>query len=176
MKRSKHGFTLIELMVTISILAIVMLLAIPDFTSTIKRNTISNMSNDLITSLNYARSEAIKRGVSVSVCATQDANYGACGSSWNLGWLIFVNPTGGSTLTNTATAPLLKIQKITDQNATIAVAPNVGITTYNSSGFPATATANVNFTIKSTGCTGDAGRIISISATGRPSSASTNCP
>ncbi len=171
-----RGFTLIEPMITIVILAIVMLLAVPSFTSTIRNNSIANMSNNMVASLNYARSEAIKRGVPVSVCATADSNYTSCGSSWNLGWMIFVNPTGGSTLSNTATAPTLKVEKITDQSATISASPSVGIATYTSSGFPATNTGNVTLTIKSTGCTADAGRQINISVTGRPVVSAVSCP
>ncbi len=163
-------------MVTVAVVAIVVFLAVPDFTSMMKNNSIANTSNDLIASLNYARSEAVKRGVPVSVCATQDANYAACGSNWNLGWLVFVNPTGGSSLSNTAAAPLLKVQTITDQTATIATSSSANIATFNSSGFPATASANLSFTIKSTGCTADAGRIVRISTTGRPSASSTTCP
>lgn len=172
----KRGFTLIELMVTISILAIVMLLAIPEFTSMIKNNSISSMNNNLLAALNFARTEAVKRGVPVSVCATANSSFAACGSAWNLGWLIFVNPTGGNTLSNTSSAPLLKVEKITDQSATISVSPNVGIATYTTTGFPTAASSNVSFTIKSTGCTGDAGRIVTISVTGRPSATATNCP
>ncbi len=173
---NNRGFTLIELMITIAILAIVMMLAIPNFTSTLRNNSIANMSNNMIASLNFARSEAIKRGVPVSVCATSDANYTACGTSWNLGWMIFVNPTGGSTLSNTTAAPTLKVEKITDQSATITASPSVGIATYTSSGFPATNTGNVALTIKSTGCTGDAGRQINISVTGRPIVSAVSCP
>ncbi len=167
-----RGFTLIELMIAVSILAVVMLLAIPDFNSMIRNNSIASMNNTLLSALNFARSEAIKRGVSVSVCATQDANFSACGSAWNIGWIVFVNPTAGNALAN----PALRVDRITDQNATIAASPNVGIATYTSTGFPTTATGNVSFTIKSTGCTGDAGRTVTISVTGRPSATAVNCP
>ncbi|MGD9591936.1 MAG: GspH/FimT family pseudopilin [Candidatus Berkiella sp.] len=172
----KRGFTLVELMVTIAVLTVVMLLAIPDFTSMIRNNSIASMNNNLLAALNFARSEAVKRAVPVSVCATQDANFTACGSNWSLGWMIFVNPTGGTTLSNTSTAPLLKVEKITDQSATITTSPNVGIATYTSTGFPTSNTGNVSFTIKSTGCTGDAGRLVTISVTGRPSAVNVSCP
>lgn len=171
-----RGFTLIEILVAIAILAIVMAIAIPDFTSTIQNNTIATISNDLISSINLARSEAVKRNVTVSICATSNSNFTACGNNWNLGWLVFVNPTGGNALSNTAAAPLLRIQRINDQSATIATTPTVGILTYSGNGFTATGTGNLSITIKATGCTTDSGRRIAISATGRPSVTNVTCP
>jgi type IV fimbrial biogenesis protein FimT len=176
MRKFTRGFTLIELIVTIAILAIVMALAVPDFTSTIQNNTIASVNNNLVNSLNYARSEAMKRGVPVSVCATSDNSYSACGSQWQLGWMVFVNPTGGSSLSNTSAAPTLRVEKITDQNVTISVSPSINIATYNSTGFPNASTGNVAFTIKATGCTTDAGRRLTISLTGRPVIANVTCP
>ena len=165
-----------ELIITIAILAIVMAIAIPSFTSTIQNSTIASTSNDLVYALNYARSEAMKRDVPVSVCAPTDSTYSACGSSWNLGWMVFVNPTGGSVLSNTATAPTLRVQAITDQSLTITTAPSIGIATYNGNGFPATNTGNAVFTIKATGCNATAGRQITVSLTGNPTVAAVTCP
>ena len=171
-----RGFTLIELVVTICILGIVMAIAIPSFTSTIRNNTIASISNNMIASLNYARSEAIKRNTPVSVCAPTDSSYSACGSNWSLGWLVFVNPNGANVVVNSTAAPLLRVEAITDQSINLTTSPSVGIATYNGSGFPAQNTANVVFTIKATGCTGDAGRQISISMTGRSSVTNVTCP
>ncbi len=171
-----RGFTLYELIITIAIFAIVMVIAIPDYTSTIQNNNIKSISNNLTISLLYARSEAMKRDVPVSVCATADNTYSACGSQWKLGWMVFVNPTSGSSLSNTATAPLIRTEEITDQNATIAVSPSVNIITYNGSGFPNTSSGNVAFTIKATGCTIDSGRLVTVSLTGRPVITNVTCP
>ena len=171
-----RGFTLIELMVTILVLGIFMAIAMPDFTAVIENDSITNMSNDLITSLNMARSEAIKRDVPVSVCATADNTYSSCGANWDLGWIVFVNPTGGSVLSNTAAAPLLRTIAVTNQNATISTAPAVDIITYNGSGFTATSSSNVTFTVKATGCTTDSGRSIALNAVGHPVVTNISCP
>lgn len=171
-----RGFTLMELMVTIAILAIMVIIAVPDFTSIIQNNTITSTTNDLISSLHYARSEAIKRNTLVSVCATADTTYTTCGGNWNLGWIVFVNPTGGTTINNSAATPLLRVETITDQNITISTSPNTSIATYNGAGFPVANTANLVFTIKATGCTSTAGRQLSISMTGLPSITQIACP
>jgi len=78
-----NGFTLIELMVTISIAAILLGIAIPSFTSTITSNRLTTNANELVTALNLARSEAIKRGQHVVVKKT--------GTNWENGWQVFVD-------------------------------------------------------------------------------------
>ena len=74
------GFTLVELMITLVIVAILMALAVPSFNSTIKNNRISTQASELITSLNYVRSEAIKRGADVTI--------GRADVNWENGWVI----------------------------------------------------------------------------------------
>lgn len=89
--RSQKGFTLIELMVTVTILSIVLSVAVPSFTSFFNMVKDNRVMSDLRTAMSVARSEAIKSGSVVSVCA---ANSGAtaCAASnktaWESGWLV----------------------------------------------------------------------------------------
>jgi type IV fimbrial biogenesis protein FimT len=94
MKNASKGFTLIELLVTIVVLVILANLAIPNFWSFIQSNRVTSQANQLATALNYARSEAVKRGEIVRICAS-DGNSG-CGSDWANGWLVVV--PGGDVL------------------------------------------------------------------------------
>ena len=77
------GFTLMELLVTISIVGILAALAIPSFQSTIQNNRLTTSANSLVTALNLARSEAVKRGQMVVVRRT--------GANWENGWQVFVD-------------------------------------------------------------------------------------
>ncbi|WP_431067754.1 GspH/FimT family pseudopilin [Methylotuvimicrobium sp.] len=80
----KHtGFTLIELMMTIAIGAIILTLGIPSFMETIRSNRLTTIANEFVTSLNLARSEAIKRGQPIVVRKT--------GANWENGWHVFVD-------------------------------------------------------------------------------------
>jgi len=67
--RRAAGFTLIELMCVIAILAIVTTLGVPSFTTMIKNNRMVTATNDLNAILQYARAEAVRRGGNVSVSA-----------------------------------------------------------------------------------------------------------
>ena len=77
------GFTLIELLITITIAAIVLGIAIPSFSSIIASNRLTTSANELVTALNLARSEAVKRG--------QDVVVGKTVINWEDGWQVFVD-------------------------------------------------------------------------------------
>jgi type IV fimbrial biogenesis protein FimT len=85
------GFTLMELMVTITIAAILLGAAIPSFTSIITSNRLTTYANELVTALNYARSEAVKRGIQVTVRSKGASTH------WESGWDVFVDINGNET-------------------------------------------------------------------------------
>lgn len=77
------GFTLIELMVTVAIAGVVLGIGIPSFNEAIRNSRLTTSANELITALNLAKSEAIKRGEHVVVRKT--------GAQWENGWQVFVD-------------------------------------------------------------------------------------
>lgn len=109
--RLSRGFTLLELIVTMTVAAIVMVLAVPAFDTLIARNTKAAIINSLRSSIYIGRSEAIKRNQSVTICPTE--NNLDCSADWNRGWMVFIDAdrdgqmTGGSTdLIRTETPPV----------------------------------------------------------------------
>lgn len=89
------GFTLVELMITISIASILLAVAVPSYQSIMRESRLTTQANELMTALHYARSEAVKRGVRVTLCKSADG--ATCnGDSWKDGWIIFsdANPAG----------------------------------------------------------------------------------
>jgi type IV fimbrial biogenesis protein FimT len=95
--RANAGFTLIELMVVIAIVAILMVTAVPSFSRLIATTAVSGHVNTFIADARYARTEAIKRGRTVSMCRSDnpEAAAPACSAvastNWSNGWLIFID-------------------------------------------------------------------------------------
>jgi len=93
--KKDSGFTIIELMVTISLAAILAAVAIPSMQGLIARNQITSANNELLGATMYARSEAVMRGLPVRVCnsSTTMSTAPACAgdSSWASGWIVFVD-------------------------------------------------------------------------------------
>lgn len=98
---SPPGLTLIELIVTLVILGILLTIAIPLMRPLIRSTSLTSSANSFVTTLNYARSEAITRGSRVVACASANpmANAPACSNNanWQTGWLVFVDSNENNT-------------------------------------------------------------------------------
>src|SRR5690554_620010 len=84
-----RGFTLVELMVTIAVLAIVVTIGVPSFRNIIVSNSVAFDRDEFFTLVTFARSEAIKRGTAITIC--KSSNGSSCDDSlgWDGGWLAF---------------------------------------------------------------------------------------
>lgn len=101
MNRNKHtmaGFTLVELMVTLSIAAILLTQAVPSFQAMIANNRITSQVNELVTAINMGRSEAAKLNTTVILCgsANPTATTPSCTSGSVAGWLLFASGDGNN--------------------------------------------------------------------------------
>jgi len=90
-----RGFTAIELMVTVAILAVLAGLAAPSFNPIIERWRVRQISEELQSTLYFARSEAIKRGGNVTILRSDDGGgctaVGTDTSLWSCGWIVFAD-------------------------------------------------------------------------------------
>lgn len=93
---TRRGFTLVELMVTLAVAAILITVAIPNFANIIRENRLVTFTNSLVGSLVLARSEAVRRGLPVSACASDNGTQ--CTSTpWRDGWIVYTDQgTAGS--------------------------------------------------------------------------------
>lgn len=97
MKAKQTGFTLIELMLTVVLLAVLVGLGGPSLADFIRNSRITSKANDLLGATHLARTEAIKRRVPVTVCATSDASASSptCLSTGDFSqWIVFVDADG----------------------------------------------------------------------------------
>jgi type IV fimbrial biogenesis protein FimT len=94
MLRLQKGVTLVELLVTLAILATLFGIALPSFANLIRDNRLAAASNELLAVVRYVRSEAIKRGRRVTLCVSSDQLSCTPGSDWHGGWLVFVDDNG----------------------------------------------------------------------------------
>lgn len=117
MKTKNYGYTLIELLVTLSIIAILAAIAVPSFNGTLDKSKHSAAINGFLGELHLARSEAIKRSRQIVICPSTDGATCAAPNSWNEGWIIFVDENRNST--HDANENLLRISEAVDTGLTI---------------------------------------------------------
>ncbi|HRJ52612.1 MAG TPA: GspH/FimT family pseudopilin [Candidatus Thiothrix moscowensis] len=95
--KTQQGMTLVELMVTIAIVAILATVAAPSLSSMMENNRLNAINNQMVSAVHYARSEAVKRAFPVTMCAREadgscaTATTAATGTGFEDGWVIFVD-------------------------------------------------------------------------------------
>jgi type IV fimbrial biogenesis protein FimT len=72
--RRQRGFTLVELMVSVTVLGVLAVVAVPSFTNMMNRNRLAAQSNELLSAIQYARTEAIRDSGRVTFCGTTSAD------------------------------------------------------------------------------------------------------
>lgn len=150
-----RGFTLIELVITVAVVAVLATLAAPSFREFIATQRIRNTSFDLMTALTLARSEAITRNANVDLLRTQ--------STWDGGWT--VSADGGATA-------LLNQQSYSGLSITDSA--GLGKITYGKDG--RAVTASTNFTIApATAMAGVTSRCVALGLSGVPSARVGGC-
>ncbi len=140
------GFTLIELMIVLAIVALLARLAAPGMSRSVAARALSSQSAEFMAVLRFARSEAFRRGVAVTVCASRPAVpspacQGAGAADWRSGWIVFADrlrrgvPDGRQ--------PLLRVQPAL--RITGGVAGTRGVISFTPAGYSTDASSHYLF-------------------------------
>jgi type IV fimbrial biogenesis protein FimT len=177
------GFTLTELMVTLTIVAILMGIGVPSYKYVTNADRVSSEINGLLGDLMFARAEAIREGQPVTVCPSSDgASCLASGATWNTGWIVWADLNGDGTLSpvDATTNEILRVQpgfKSTD-TMTSAITPDAVV--FNREGFSPTLGGPTQFTLKDAKANPNYTRCLTLQVTGLMATATnksdpTNC-
>ena len=161
-----RGFTLVELMVTISILVILTAIALPSFRSLIQSNRAKTETADFLSYLQTARVEAIREGQTVTLCgSTNGTSCNATTDYWETGWILFSDPNANQTVD--AGETVLKIGQPFSSTDTLRSNASLKGVTFNREGFAQGLTGTVTFTLHTSPLNAKATRCILINVVGR---------
>jgi type IV fimbrial biogenesis protein FimT len=144
--RRTAGFTLLELVTVMGIVAILAAIALPSFKYVTTSNRASSEINGLLGDMQFARAEAIREGQTVTICAT--ANGTSCtgsGTTWQSGWLVF-SDTGVVGVID-GTDYVLKMQKTFSSTDTLKSDHGINLVTFSREGFAMSLPSAVTFTL-----------------------------
>ena len=92
MKTKQHGVTLIELLITLCVIAIIAAYATPSLNAMVEKNRLTALNNQIVSALNYARGEAVKSRYDVTLCVRNSTGSDCNASgSFESGWIIFTD-------------------------------------------------------------------------------------
>jgi type IV fimbrial biogenesis protein FimT len=133
----KHaaGFNLVEMLVVITIAAILTGIGVPSYRYVTYSNRVSSEINGLLGDMQFARTEAMKRGIPVSVCPTTDFTACATSPNWETGWLVFSDLNGDGTITGVDNDAILRMQQPFPSTDTLRISTAaVNAITFNRTG------------------------------------------
>jgi type IV fimbrial biogenesis protein FimT len=151
-----------ELLFTIAVAAIILSVGVPGFQSYIDNNRAVTHTNDLVTALNVARSEATRRGLPITVCSSSDGV--ACGGAWSDGWVV-----------RTGAGEVLRSWPKRSGGAGVVTELN-GISEIRFLARGSVAGAAPTFQIRLARCTGNQVRNVGVNGAGRVSVGRVDCP
>ncbi len=162
--RAAAGFTLVEVMIVVAILAIFAGIAVPSFRTLIADNRMTGQANDFLSALQLARSEAITRSRRISICPSSSGS-GCTATAWGGGWMVFAESlTGTIGSFDSASDTVLRVYPPLAGTSSLVANGNAVVVTYQPDG---SVSAARTFTLCPNDGSGVRGRTIPITASGR---------
>jgi type IV fimbrial biogenesis protein FimT len=131
------GFTLVEMLIAVALVAILLTIGIPSFRFVTNSNRIAAEINGLLGDMQFARSEAVKEGQPVTVCVSTDGATcatGANANAWQSGWIVFSDLNANAAV-DVATDVVLRVQPPFSGTDTFIANNTVKAVTFNREGY-----------------------------------------
>lgn len=166
-------------MVTVAVTAILMGVAVPSFNTLMLNNRSVALGEDIASALNFVRSEAVKRGGRVSLCASNDG--ATCAGNWVDGYIAFVDNAAADDAGAAVVGNVLKVWEAPANGAAITVQRgglDISFIRYTGLGTLARIGGNnvINVDSLMTNCTGNSARRTSVGLSGIVSIVGVACP
>jgi len=145
--RANRGFTLLEAVVVMAMVAVLMAIAVPSYRYVTNSNRIAGEINGLLGDMQFARAEAIKEGQTVTVCVSSNGTScaGDTVSNWAQGWIVFQDANGNHSVG--AGENIFRVQTAFTSTDTLVANPATGYITFNREGFASGGTTNAGLLI-----------------------------
>lgn len=155
-RAGNQGFTILEMLIALVVLAVILSLAVPSFRDTASRSALKTTTMDLIASINNSRAQAVSLGSTATLAASD-------GTSWSKGWDMSLPAPHAD-----------QNQNFAPQNSvTINEAGSVTTLDFRRDG---TTSAQVTFRICHDALTGETGREITVNRLGKTTNQEYSCP
>jgi len=141
--RRNAGFSLVEMLTTLSIIVILLAVASPGLASLTSANSLSSAQGELAAAMMLARGEALKRGLPVGLIATSPVR----GAEFNGGWTVFVDDNGNGALDTGET--IVRVQPAFRADMRVTTTGGETVLSFNGRGF-LTPSATMTFAVCST--------------------------
>ena len=161
--KAESGFTIIELLIVVVIVAVLFTIAAPSVRVMMARNQVRTVSADLLSDIALSRSEASKRSQRVVMCPSSDQSGCTGSTNWGVGWISFIDVDANGSR-NTSTEPLLRVHDAIPVGVTIG---SGGVSSLSFRAIGVVSTAATFDVCPATAGTGATGRQITMSIVGR---------
>jgi len=172
----KHvrGFTIVELMVALMLLAIITATAAPGFSRLLTRISIDGNTSRIQSAISFARSESVQSQNTVTICSSNDNATCTGESDWAIGWIVFIDADNDTQVT--AGDSIIRVwEEGADRGATLIEASSRASLTFDDEGRVDSNSQTISLELVTPNCGVDQLRTITVGAVGRATVAAGHC-